>query len=469
MTWPTRSSEIRHGRKFSSTERAESPPANPTYCTQAYSALIKSALIELALRKERISMNRIVRTVILALSVVVPIVVLTTICAPPAYGQVDVTVSFAPPALPVYDMPPCPEDGYLWTPGYWAYDADDGYYWVPGTWVMAPEPGLLWTPAWWGWENGGYAFHDGYWAPEVGFYGGINYGFGYFGDGFVGGGWQGNSFRYNTAVLTVDTTIVHNTYVDRTVIVQRDNDNHVSYNGGEGGISRRPTPQEEKVSQERHVPPPAAQKEHIDNARSNPDMRATQNQGKPTIAATPKPGQFNGHGVEQSKEAGAPYHAPANAPAGNARQDSHPGEPAGAPANNANENHNAPGNAAGNGSGHETGNGSANPSGHAGDLQPHQPTPPNTGNPKLDQKYQQQQQKLVDKQNQDHQKLQQQQQQEHNKAQQQNYSQQQNQQMEQKHQQQTQQMEQRHTQQTQKLQTRQAPAPKSPSSKPPKQ
>src|ERR1700742_3678236 len=107
----------------------------------------------------------------------------------PAFGQIGITVSFGPPALPVYEQPICPGDGYLWTPGYWAYDDDDGYYWVPGTWVMAPEPGYLWTPAWWGWGDGGYAFHEGYWATEVGFYGGINYGFGYFGVGFGGGRW----------------------------------------------------------------------------------------------------------------------------------------------------------------------------------------------------------------------------------------------------------------------------------------
>ena len=28
-----------------------------------------------------------------------------------------------------------PGPGYIWTPGYWAYDPADGYYWVPGTWV----------------------------------------------------------------------------------------------------------------------------------------------------------------------------------------------------------------------------------------------------------------------------------------------------------------------------------------------
>src|SRR5580704_16745231 len=66
-----------------------------------------------------------------------------------ASAQVVVSVSVAPPALPVYTQPICPAPGYIWTPGYWAYSDDGGYYWVPGTWVEAPEVGLLWTPGYW--------------------------------------------------------------------------------------------------------------------------------------------------------------------------------------------------------------------------------------------------------------------------------------------------------------------------------
>ena len=54
-----------------------------------------------------------------------------------------------------------------------------GYYWVPGTWVQPPRVGVLWTPGYWGFVGGVYAFHAGYWGPHVGFYGGVNYGFGY--------------------------------------------------------------------------------------------------------------------------------------------------------------------------------------------------------------------------------------------------------------------------------------------------
>ncbi len=108
-----------------------------------------------------------------------------------SFAQIGVAIRIGPPALPVYEQPLCPGDGYLWTPGYWAYDYDaSDYYWVPGTWVMAPQVGFLWTPAYWGWGGDGFVFYDGYWGPHVGFYGGINYGFGYFGVGFEGGRWD---------------------------------------------------------------------------------------------------------------------------------------------------------------------------------------------------------------------------------------------------------------------------------------
>jgi hypothetical protein len=82
-----------------------------------------------------------------------------------SFAEIGIAVSIGPPALPVYEQPVCPGDGYLWTPGYWAYDYDDAdYYWVPGTWVLAPEVGFLWTPGWWGWGDGGFFFHEGFWG-----------------------------------------------------------------------------------------------------------------------------------------------------------------------------------------------------------------------------------------------------------------------------------------------------------------
>jgi hypothetical protein len=130
-----------------------------------------------------------------------------------SFAQVGVSVNIAPPEIPVYEQPIWPGDGYIWTPGYWAWDGE--CYWVPGTWVMAPQVGFLWTPGYWGWGGAGFFFNEGYWGPTVGFYGGINYGFGYFGHGYVGGRWQNGHFFYNTAVNRVDANAIHNVYNTR--------------------------------------------------------------------------------------------------------------------------------------------------------------------------------------------------------------------------------------------------------------
>src|ERR1700722_12274547 len=202
----------------------------------------------------RISMIRSIRyLVLLFAALVVPILAMPTT----SLAQFSVSVSFAPPELPVYEQPICPGDGYIWTPGYWAWDGDD-YYWVPGTWVLAPQPGYLWTPAYWGWNGGDYIFYPGYWGPQVGFYGGIDYGYGYGGHGYDGGRWDNGHFFYNRAVNNVNVTVVHNVYETK---VADDNRNapRVSYNGGNGGVNARPTSQEQAATRERHVAPVAAQ------------------------------------------------------------------------------------------------------------------------------------------------------------------------------------------------------------------
>jgi uncharacterized membrane protein YgcG len=131
-----------------------------------------------------------------------------------AHAGVFVSVAVAPPAIPVYVQPLCPGDGYIWTPGYWAY-GDDGYYWIDGAWVLAPYEGALWTPGYWGWGGGFYAWHTGYWGRHVGYYGGINYGFGYFGSGFYGGYWDRGRFFYNGAYNHVNVGNMHNIYQQR--------------------------------------------------------------------------------------------------------------------------------------------------------------------------------------------------------------------------------------------------------------
>ncbi len=194
---------------------------------------------------------------------------------------VGVSINVAPPPLPVYDQPPCPADGDIWIPGYWAY-SDDGYYWVAGYWADPPEIGFLWTPGYWGYSGGFYLWHAGYWGPDVGFYGGVNYGFGYGGIGYYGGRWEGGAFYYNTAVTNVNRTIVRNTYVDRTNHVLTNT--RVSFNGP-SGVTARPTAQQRVAMRERHIQATAAQVAHQQNAAKGRNQSASVNRGHPTRTA----------------------------------------------------------------------------------------------------------------------------------------------------------------------------------------
>jgi WXXGXW repeat (2 copies) len=232
---------------------------------------------------------------------VVALVLALAVLAIPAssFAGVFVSVNIAPPVLPVYAQPACPGDGYIWTPGYWAY-GDDGYFWVPGTWVVAPEPGFLWTPGYWGWNGGAYLWHAGYWGPHIGFYGGVNYGFGYFGEGYQGGYWHGRNFYYNRSVNNVTITNVH--IYNRTVI-NNVRVNRVAFNGGPGGINRRPSHEQERFMHERHFEATHMQIEHEHGARGNRELLASVNHGRPAIAATARPGEFRGRNVVAARAA----------------------------------------------------------------------------------------------------------------------------------------------------------------------
>lgn len=253
-----------------------------------------------------------------ALLLLVALVALSLPPTAPAQIAVGVSIHIGPPVLPVYPQPVCPAPGYIWAPGYWAY-GPAGYFWVPGTWVLAPVPGYLWTPGYWGWGGGAYLWHAGYWGPHVGFYGGINYGFGYGGVGFVGGEWRGGVFHYNTAVTNVNTTVIHNTYVNTTVINRTTVVNNVSYNGGTGGTVARPTASEQAAMHEQHMQATSLQAQHEETARSDRSMLASVNHGSPAVAATARPGEFHGAGVVAAHAA-----MTTNRPGGNSQMDRPP-------------------------------------------------------------------------------------------------------------------------------------------------
>jgi hypothetical protein len=218
---------------------------------------------------------------------------------------IGVSINVAPPELPVYEQPAIPGPGYIWTPGYWAWGGED-YYWVPGTWVLAPQPGYLWTPGYWGWTDGAYLWHEGYWGPHVGFYGGVDYGYGYSGDGFHGGEWRGNRFFYNRSVANIPPS-VHITNVYNRTVVNNITVNRVSYNGGSGGVAAHASQAQLAAEHEHHLTRVSGQVRQEQEARSQPDLHANANHGAPAIAATARPGSFKGAGVVAARGATAEH------------------------------------------------------------------------------------------------------------------------------------------------------------------
>ncbi len=221
-----------------------------------------------------------------------------------SFAQVEFSVGWAPPPLPVYEQPACPVEGYIWTPGYWGWNADYyDYNWVPGVWVAPPRVGLLWTPGWWGWNNGAYAFNQGYWGSHVGFYGGVNYGYGYTGNGYWGGRWQGNNFQYNTAVTRVNKTVIHNTYVNNS-FAKNVNASRTSFNGGNGGIKAQPNAEQRKaMTNANKVGPTSEQLNRQQAAAKDKNLLASTSTGKPNQEAIKSFNKGEGAGQGQGGKA----------------------------------------------------------------------------------------------------------------------------------------------------------------------
>jgi hypothetical protein len=249
--------------------------------------------------------------------------------APPSdagdyYGTMQ--ASEPPPPLPDYSQPPCPGDDYIWNPGYWGY-ADTGYYWVPGVWVMAPWVDALWTPPWWGFDNGLYIWHAGYWGPHIGFYGGIDYGFGYTGHGYYGAYWNNGTVVYNRTVTNVDPAVVHNTY---NYSVPNGRGNRASYNGGRGGINARPTPQEMAVSRDPRTTAVPAQVQHAREASGNRAQFVAGGHAKPAALTATRP-LATGYRTPQAHPPAAAMRT-AQRPAPQNRAQAQPGERSAPPA-----------------------------------------------------------------------------------------------------------------------------------------
>ncbi len=202
------------------------------------------------------------------------------------------TASEPPPALPEYQQPPPPGDGYIWQPGYWGW-GPSGYYWVPGAWVEPPYEDALWTPGYWGFYGGRYLFFPGHWGQYIGFYGGINYGFGYLGLGYEGGYWRSGHFFYNRVYNNVNTRVVHNVYSynagNRGYVNRQGNGPRASFHGGTGGVQARPRSSDAAAWRQPTAPRMNTQVQYARSFQSNRGQLATVNHGRPNTAATSRP------------------------------------------------------------------------------------------------------------------------------------------------------------------------------------
>ena len=201
--------------------------------------------------------------------------------------QPTATATEAPPPLPDYVQPPAPGDGYIWTPGYWAW-GPYGYYWVPGVWVEPPYAGGLWTPGYWGFYGARYLWYPGHWGFHMGWYGGINYGFGYVGFGYEGGYWNGGHFFYNRVYNNINGRVVHNVYSYRAN-VRVNPAGRSSYRGGPNGVVSRPRPQEGAAYREPTAPRMTTQAQHEQNYGQVRGQYASENHGRPATPAESRP------------------------------------------------------------------------------------------------------------------------------------------------------------------------------------
>ncbi|HWE99712.1 MAG TPA: YXWGXW repeat-containing protein [Caulobacteraceae bacterium] len=230
---------------------------------------------------------------------------------PPAQAPRREYARYAPPPIPTYDQPPPPGEGYMWTPGYWGWtDADEDYYWVPGVWVMPPDPGLYWTPGYWAFVDDEYVWSPGFWGATIGFYGGIDYGWGYDGSGYYGGRWQDGRFYYNAALNNLGPGQAQYVYRDQHAIWGR---NQASYNGGPGGIRAVPGPTDQAALAGRRLSPTRVQASQAQLARQTQGLRASVNRGAPPIAAVSRAGDFRGPGVVTHLRSAGRYSPPARA------------------------------------------------------------------------------------------------------------------------------------------------------------
>lgn len=79
-----------------------------------------------------------------------------------AQARVDIDINVAPPA-PRYEVVPPPRVGFVWAPGYWAWDdRHRRHQWRKGHYVRE-RPGQRWRADQWVERDGRYRYEPGRW------------------------------------------------------------------------------------------------------------------------------------------------------------------------------------------------------------------------------------------------------------------------------------------------------------------
>ena len=86
--------------------------------------------------------------------------------ATPALAQVNFNITIAPPALQ-YEAVPAIPPGYVWAPGYWAWNGDR-HLWVHGR-TIVQRVGYRWEPDRWEQRDRAYYRHPGHWERDAGY------------------------------------------------------------------------------------------------------------------------------------------------------------------------------------------------------------------------------------------------------------------------------------------------------------
>jgi hypothetical protein len=83
----------------------------------------------------------------------------------PGSAQVSLYIGTPPPAIRYEQRGPEPGPGYAWVDGYWAPNGRH-YRWVGGRWERPPYEGAVWSHSHYDHYRQGWQLHEGHWDHD---------------------------------------------------------------------------------------------------------------------------------------------------------------------------------------------------------------------------------------------------------------------------------------------------------------